>query len=448
MNIQDYPKKIIKTIKEKGEKNTSFFEALSPEDKKIHKGRKDFIVDYVAGNIVISITAGSYLAGLLNYAGIPPQINGIVLSIPVLLGIFQIFGAIISQRLRTQKKFVLFGIAAHRLCFSLLFMYPFIFGPTILCALMIVGTYAVGYFFSVSIGPAASNWLVSLVPEKIRGDFFSKRERYILTGVALSSMLVSLILDKAKIYNYLATGYAIIGIFLIIVSFVDIYHVSRIYEPETVYKKQKFTFKALIEPILDKKYFKVISILILWQACVQISNPFMGIYYVRSIKIDYTLIGIVILLATIEKAIVVRRWGKFADKTSWENVLKITVAIYATSQATQIFLSTANFLWLYPMAQLIGNVALSALGISLFNIQFSYLKFEKAVIYIAVGGTVSCFFGFGFALIGSKILTLVNNAGIGFNGNQVLIFISSLIGFTLSLYIHRSFRKDKNIEPN
>lgn len=416
------------------------YDSLSPTDQKIHLGRKYFVMDNVSIYIILSICAGSYLAGLLNFVGVPPEINGIILSLPVLAGFFQIIGAIISQKLHTQKRFVLFGIAVHRICLSIVFLYPLIFGTTIFCAFMIVTTYAVGFFVGTAVGPSASNWIVSLVPPEIRGGYFSRRERFSLMGVAAATMLVSLILDKSKMINQVVFGFAVVGAALLTVAIFDIVHVAKIYEPETLCVKKKFTFQALLEPILDKKFIKVIMIFVLWQASSQIAIPFMGIYYISNIKMDYTIIGIVTLIVTIEKALIVSRWGKFADRTSWDNVLKIAVLFYATSQTIQIFLSSTNFIWLYPFAMIIGNVAWSVLGIALFNIQFQFINHEKATIYIGVCGTISGLLGFGVALAGSFILKIVNDMSLPFSGYQVLILLSALLGFALSYYIYKKVR--------
>ncbi len=430
-------------IKTKLEVRKVLFNGLSEEDKKIHLGRRFFIYDNISIYIIISICAGSYLAGLLNFVGIPPEINGIILSLPVLAGIFQIIGAIISQNIHSQKNFVVFGIAVHRICLSIIFIYPIIFGTTLLCAFLIVGTYMAGYFVGTSVGPAAANWIVTLVSADKRGEYFSKRERYSLLGIAGATLIVSIVLDKTKVINQVALGFAIVGVILLAVAIFDIIHVAKIYEPKAVFIKKKFSLFSLVEPLLDKKFMKVILVFILWQASTQIAIPFMGLYYIDSIKMNYTVIGVVAIFVTLEKALIVGLWGKFADKTSWDNVLKIAVMIYALSQAIQIFLSTTNFIWLFPIAAIVGNVAWSVLGIAFFNIQFQFAHPAKSTMYIGVCGAISGLLGFGFALVGSKILTVVNAAGLPFNGYQALIMLSAALGFILSLFMHRNVRSEK-----
>ncbi len=433
---------MLKRMKQRNEAKQLVYDALPAQEQKIQSGRRYFIIDNISIYIITTVCAGSYLAGILKFVGVPPEINGIILSIPVLAGLFQTVGAIISQRLHSQKQLVVFGSAVHRICLAMVFLYPLLFGPTMLCVLLIIVTYATGYFVGTAISPASSNWIVNLVPPESRGGYFSKRERYSLTGIAVATMVVSLILDKFKLIGHVAWGFAVVGVILMAVAVFNIIHLAKIYEPESMSAKRKFSFKSLMEPLFDKKFGKVIMVFILWQTSVQIAIPFLGIYYIDTIKMDYTIIGVVALIVTVEKILIVSRWGKYADKTSWDNVLKVSLLFYAAGQALQIFLSSSNFIWLYPMALIIGNVAWSVLGIALFNIQFQFINPENATLYIGVCGTISGLLGFGIALLGSKILTVVNALMLPFSGYQVLIFLSSLFGFILSLYIHKKMKRE------
>lgn len=430
-------------INENREVSALHFDSLSDVDKKIYLGRQNFIVDNVSLYILISICAGSYLAGLLSYAGVPASINGIVLSIPVLAGFFQIIGAVISQKIQSQKKFVVFGIAVHRICLSIVFLYPIIFGTGIVCVIMIIATYAIGFFIGTAIGPAASNWLISLVPPNGRGAYFSKRERYSLLGVAVATMVAGVILDKSEAAGLIVWGFAVIGVILLAVSIVDVVYVSRIYEPPSEHPRVRFSLANLIEPIRDKSFLKVIIIFILWQASAQILIPFLGLYLIKDIGMEYTLIGFVILLVTLEKAIIVRRWGVFADRTSWDYVLKIAVIIYAVGNILLLFMSPGNYFWIYPFSAIVSNVAWSVLGISLVNLQFQFIKPENAKMYIGMCGTISGLAGFMFALLGSQILRLVNKLDIFINGTQFLILLSTVLGFILAFYIHKTMGHKK-----
>lgn len=436
-----YLEQVTRNIREKRELSTDFYNNLDPAEKLVHKSRQYFVIDNISIYIIVSICAGSYLAGLLKYAGVSAQLNGMILSLPVLAGIFQLIGAVISQKLHTQRIFILTGVTVHRICLSILFLYPLLLGPTKLCIVMIVITYATGFFVGTAVGPAAGNWLICLVPQNIRGSYFSRREKFSLFGVAAATLIVSVILDKAKAMEAIAWGFAVVGVLLLTVAAVDIAHMAKIHEPALSCSGNSIKLTTFLEPLRNIKFLKIIFVFVLWQATTQIAIPFMGIYYIENIKMNYTMIGTVSLIVTLEKALIVGWWGKYADRTSWDHVLKVAIGIFSFSQAMQVFLSASNAIWLYPLAQLIGNIAWSVFGIAFFNIQYQFLDPKKATVYIGVCGTISGILGFATALGGSWILTLVSGSGLPFSGYQVLIALSSLIGFVLFFFMHQFVKK-------
>lgn len=435
-------------IKTRNSNQKAAFEVLPDEEKKVVRGRRNFVVDNISIYVIVSISAGSFLAGLLKYVGVPAEINGLILAIPVLAGFFQIIGAIVSQKLDSQKALVVTGIAIQRTCLSVIFIYPLIFGTGVVSSILIIITYAAGFFAGTIAGPSAATWLVSLVPAHLRGKYFSMRERLSMLFVAGAMVTASLVLDKFEQLGNIVYGFAAIGFFLLIVSAVDVYHVARIHEPPSGLLKGRFSLNSLLEPIKDKVFIKVIIVLILWQISAQVAIPFMGLYYIENIGISYTMIGVVALVVTLEKALIVNLWGKFADRTSWDHVLKYAVLIFAVSQIMQVFLTAGNYVWLYPLALIVGNISWSVLNIAFFNFQFHFINPAKSTFYIGVCGAMSCMAGFLAALAGSALLNFINRSGFAFSGHRLLILISALLGGLLSLYMHLTFSKIIKVNRN
>ncbi len=419
------------------------FEALPEEGKKIERGRRNFVIDNISIYIISSICAGSYLAGLLKYAGVPAEINGLILAIPVLAAAFQIVGAALSQRLNAQKAFVVTGIAIQRVCMSVIFIYPLLFGPGAATAALIIVTYAAAFIAGTAAGPSASNWLVSLVPARLRARYFSMRERLSLLFVAAAMVSVSPVLDRFKQAGSIVTGFAVVGFFLLAVSIVDIVYVAQTYEPASGLAKGRFTFQSILEPLRDKAFARVIVVLILWQISAQICIPYLGLYFIDNIGISYTAIGVVAFAVTIEKALIVNVWGRFADRTSWGHVIKIAILIFAASQILFIFLTRGNAGWFYPAAAVVANVAWSVLNIAFFNFQFHFVNPARSTAYIGVSGAISGTSGFLAALAGSFLLGAVNRSGFPFGGQRVLLLISGLMSGALVLYMHRRFPRQE-----
>ncbi|MDD4327707.1 MAG: MFS transporter [Eubacteriales bacterium] len=422
---------------------------MDPHEQRVHQGRRNFVIDNISAYVIVTICAGSYLAGLLQYAGVPDELNGLILAIPVLAGAFQIAGALVSQKLNSQKTFVVSGIAIQRFCLSVIFFYPLIFGPGLLASVMMVLTYAIGFLAGTTVGPSAGNWLVSLVPSGQRAKYFSYREKLSLLFVAAATVVASQFLDRFRAADMIVIGFASIGAFLMIFTVVDVIHVSRIYEPHSGIEKRRASLSDIAEPLKDATFRKVIVVLVLWQASVQLAVPFLGLYFIDNIGISYSMIGIVALIITVERALIVEIWGKLAERSTWENVLKLAILIFASSQFMLFFLNRNNFIWFYPLTQVVSGIAWSVLNIGFFNFQYQFIKPSRSTVYIGVCGAISGIAGFVSALAGSGILNAVGSGGIGrfdVSGHRILLLVSSFISIALFLYMHLNFRKIRSPE--
>lgn len=417
--------------------------SLSLEEKKIRHGQKFFVFDNFSAYLIGFICAGSYLAGLLNYVGLPNELSGIVLAIPVLAGVFQLIGAMASQGLDRQKGFVVTGLFIHRFFLSVIFFYPLIFGSGRLTSFLMVATYGLGYFAGTAVGPSSANWLVNLVPFSKRAGYFSYRERLSFIFIAIATLGASLILDSAKSNSVLPWGFAAIGLFIMIFTLATTLNMLKVYEPHSGLTKKRSKIKDLWEPVKDSDFRRVIWVYIIWQIATQISVPFLGIYYIDDIGISYSLIGVVAFVIILERALVIGVWGRYAEKTTWENVLKIAILFFSLGHALLIFLGTGNHLWMYPLAQLVLGISYSILNVAFLNFQYGHLKSEAATIYIGVCAAVSGIFGFLSAFSGSFILKSVENIFPEIAGQRILLLISVILGVGLTLYIHLSFREDK-----
>ncbi len=406
---------------------------LSPEEIKILHGRRNFVVDNVSAYVIVSICAGSYLAALLKSVGVANQLNGLILAIPVLAGPMQLIGAALSQGLSSQKKFVMTGIGLQRFSLSVIFLYPLLFGPGLVTSIAMVTTYALGYFAGVAVGPSTGNWLISLLTPKDRAGYFASRERISLLVSAAVIALASFLLDILDAPEHLPWAFAIIGLILMGFSVFNMIKLGSTHEPDTGLVGKRFSLRDLSYPFRNKAFRRVIWVYILWQATTQISVPFMGLYYIDTIGISFSVIGLVTFIVTVERALIVEFWARFALRFGWDKVLSLAVAFFALSQFILIFLSSGNAIVIYTLAQIVVGIANSTMSIGLFNYQYSHLDMKRSTVYVGVCGAVSGLTGYGFALLGSFVLNMVKTYDINFSGHKILLIISVFLALIMVL---------------
>lgn len=414
----------------------------SPPDTLI-KARRGFVVDVSVTFVMATVCAGGYLAGLLDYVGASQSLNGVIAAIPVMAAAFQVLGAVAIEGLARRKTAICIGLAIHRLAMAAMFLMPVLLGKSVISLIAVVGVFTLGNLASSFAGPAFSTWIIACTPGDIRGAYFSLRERYGLVCAALSSIVASFIFDKFASPEHQTIGFLIVGGVLLALAIMDIITIIRIYKPLELPPRKGFKLRSLAMPFKDKAFFKVIVLLTLWQVCTNLWVPFTGVYLVNEIKVNYGLLGVVGCIVTIEKALLVRRWGRSADKNTWGWVLCRAVGVIAVSTIFFAFITPQNVAFLYLAQQMLSNIAWSVMGMALFNVQFDYINNANQSLYVGVCGAVSGVSGFIAAMCGGAIYDAVNAMNLPINGMQTLILLGTLIAALLCIFIRVKFVKKK-----
>lgn len=253
------------------------------------RGRKLFIAEGCCANGVVTLTTGAFLSGYAGYLGADDSLNGIIGSIPVLLCTLQMFSSVVLENLR-QKKFLIACFALiHRLLLSSVFFVPLVVEDNAGRLAAVVAIYVVAHFFGAFIGTGTGSWLLSLVPENIRGTYLGRKDAFAFAFTTVLSLLCGRILDWMRGAHQDLLGYYIIGLIVLSTAFTDFWCLSSIREP--VQETHRRSLKAaVIDPLLDREYRKVIGLYMFWNLALQVAGPFFSVYMVTGLSLDYTYI--------------------------------------------------------------------------------------------------------------------------------------------------------------
>ena len=251
------------------------------------RGRKLFIAEGCCANGVVTLTTGAFLSGYAGYLGADDSLNGIIGSIPVLLCTLQMFSSVVLENLR-QKKFLIACFALiHRLLLSSVFFVPLVVEDNTGRLAAVVAIYVVAHFFGAFIGTGTGSWLLSLVPENIRGTYLGRKDAFAFAFTTVLSLLCGRILDWMRGAHQDLLGYYIIGLIVLSTAFTDFWCLSSIREP--VQETHRRSLKAaVIDPLLDREYRKVIGLYMFWNLALQVAGPFFSVYMVNGLSLDYT----------------------------------------------------------------------------------------------------------------------------------------------------------------
>lgn len=407
-------------------------------DKTCEQIRNGFLVDIVVIFVMNTICAGSYLAGLLQYAGVSEELVGLISAVPVMAAVFQVLGAAAVSAMPNKKLAVCLGIGIHRVLMAVIFLIPVALGRTPLAQLLTVAAYTLGHFAQAFATPQFSTLLVRVTPEDIRSSYLSTRERYGLVAAALSAILASFLLDGLGLRGLYRLAFLLIGLMLLLGAVVNVLAVCRMEMPVRG-PVRRLSIKALLAPMGDSGYRKVILLLVLWQVAHQSWSPFTGIYLLNNMQASYTLLGVVAVVCSFEKALLVKYWGRFVSRTSWEKALTWAMVVYGVTTLLFLFITPGNVGWMYTLQQVLANIAWSFLGIGLFNIQCRYIEDEDKSLHLGVGAAISGLAGFAATMVATPVYAAVNHAGWAVNGQQLLVVFGVCCAVAIVALLHRAF---------
>lgn len=427
-----------------------------PENKSHYKiSRNAFIVDGATANTIIALVSGVYLSGFLEYIGVSPTLNGIISALPALVSISQPLGAIYAQNHPKRKPFVCAGALIHRLIFTSLFFVPCFIGNKAVTVAAVTLLLCIAHFIAAFISPAASNWIISLTPQKIRGKYFSTREMYTLATLSAVSLIAGFFLDRTKASENQGLGFIIVGVIVGILAIVNFISLSRVMEPESIEQPAKgiSLANAIKMVATDKEFRPVLLAYTAYNLAIQIAVPYHGIYLIGDLQISYNTISIITFICSIEKIVIMRRWGRLADKTSWANACKISIGIIGIAHIANSLLMPQNAWWLYPVTAIASNIGWAAIGISILNVQYDYAPLKGRTLYIGVAAAISGLIGFFGVFIGSFIMKMTIKTqpylfGIELKGQQILMLLSGLLLLGCSVYISNVLEKKQKIINN
>ncbi|NJD01618.1 MAG: MFS transporter [Ruminiclostridium sp.] len=421
----------------------SIYFSNEPLTDKDYKNSRTFLIfEGASARIIIAITSGAFLAGFASYLGAGDSFNGIIGSIPVLTFIIQFLSPLVLEKMEKRKYIITILCLIHRLLLGSMLFVPFVVkGQTVRLAVVAV-IYFISFLLASFITPAAAGLIIDLVPDNIRGRYFGARESYLLGATTVFTLIMGRVLDIFKNNGNEYGGFIVMFSSVFVLTLVNIIFLSSIKEPPVKRSKIELNLRKVVTiPLKDKKFRKIVLVFLLWNIGTQMGLPFFSVYMVTGLKLNYTYIMAVGMLGTLANTLVVRLWGRLADRKSWLFVLKLSILMLSLTHIAWFFVNTSTVYALVPFIHIAGGLSWAGIGISTFNIQFIYSPEEGRTVYIGFNAALSGLMGFLSTLLGSVLLILFSTLKISISsftiGSMQIIFaISGLLLGVCAAYVH------------
>ena len=399
-----------------------YYEQQQLKDKSLKYSIKD--------GVFASIMSGmseSYIHAFAVFLKATNAQIGLLSSIPqLMIALFQVPAARITEKLKQRKKIVLISVFFNALTLFLISFLPYLTKSVVLL-IVLFSLYLLFNSFAV---PAWSSWMGDLVDDNKRGRYFGMRNRVTGFFSVISIFIGGYLLDHiSNINGFLAFGviFAIAG-FSRLISF---YFLSRKYEP--TYKsldEERFTFTQFLKRITQTNFGIFTIYVCLMQFAANVASPFIIVFQLKVLNFSYLQYAILIGTTATVTFITIKYWGEHSDDFGNKKMFQITGMLIFIIPLLWVFIR--SFKWAVVEAIFSGFVW-AGFNLSASNFIYDTVRPSKrtqAIAYFNVIKGISVFIG---ASLGGLLSIVLPDTKIFISSLVIIFIISAVLRLSASL---------------
>lgn len=327
---------------------------------------RGFLVDNMLCMSAYWASAGTVIAALATYYGLPLALSTVITGLTSTLPIVQLWGGLQYSKTQQPRRFLLVANGAWRV------VLPFVFFTVLLpqglgrvfAPLLFFVAVAVFHFAC----PSQTEWMVGCVEGKAKADYYSVREMSFMLVYTLVFCGVNLLLNGAEQRGNLQPAFLCIGVLLTALILPSLRVLFRLPAPEqrASGKAQRHAFRAAFA---QKGFRRVVSCSMLWSFSVMFVGSFSAIYQIGVLHVSFIQIMLWTTLANLARALFAPVMARLAARLGWRTVTCGCMLLYAVAALAWSGITRQNLWPLYPLACLLGGVPFAGINVGFLQLQ-------------------------------------------------------------------------------
>jgi MFS family permease len=312
-------------------------ESANPRPAVLRRTLSLVTLAWVFGSVWQTATAGAPLTMFATSLHASQFEFGLLSALPFMATLISMPASLLIERTGQRKRIFLWGQYVNRLLWIPIALIPVYmlhrFGRagyhpamSVFMLLMFV-MYAGG---AVG-GPAWTSWMADVVPERLRGKYFSRRRQWGIASAIPAALVAGWMLD------HLSSGgatprpmvvmewCAIIFMWSSVFGFTDIHLFQYIDDPDQPPPKRISLLGVFAEPLRDAQFLWFAGFVATMTFAVSFMGQFVTLYMLEKLRITNTQVQLMLLVAPmIAQLFVLPIWGHAADRMGKKPVLAIS----------------------------------------------------------------------------------------------------------------------------
>lgn len=412
-----------------------------------------YIIEAGLEYFISILVTGAFLASILSYNGVSDKVTGITTALASFGYTAQAVAVLFIRPKTKGKKMVILLHTLNQLMFAALYMTPFIKVSQGVKTTLFIILFLGGNLIANVASPFKLSWMMSYVDDSTRGIFTARKEVVSLIGGMIFSYAMGGISDYFKSIGKDDIGFFVCGItvFMLCVSHtISMLVVKDDKNAKTVQQeRKKYTLKSVLDiTVLDSRFRKIIYLDIMWHVASSIVSPFLGTYQINELGFSLTYVAVIAIIGSVARVMFSGFFGRYADKHSWAKMLTVVFFIGAMSYLVNSFTNPSNGKIFYVLFLVLNGIFYAGSNSGLMNVAFDYVKHEDRAAALGIKTAIGGIMGFSASLIGSQILSTVQENGnmvfgITIYAQQILSFIAFIVMMCIVIYINKIICKMK-----
>jgi MFS family permease len=406
----------------------------------------------------VTVGAAPALTGLTTSLGTSNIMYAVIMAMPVVGAIFQVFASLYIENTGRRKSLFLIAGLTHRLLWLPIALIPLMIDSNhnSIRVLLITLLIAISSAGSSICAITFSSWMGSLVPSEIKGRFFGKRTMIYTITSMFAALGSGILLDTLPGFP----GFAVVFGIAAILGATDIFLFIWIKEPPIIPSENKLEFRKIImEPFKNKNYMRYTMFVSLWFFSVNLAGPFFNRYMIQELHMNFLMITLFSqVIAASATILSIRLWGNLMDKYGSKPIMFICCCVVVLFPFSWLFVTPSN-IWLILIINAGGGVFWPGFEMAAMN-QSIWLSPEKnRSMYIAIYMLVVSLLGTAISFICGGILMEISNGIIGnnkipflmgqnLNSYHVLFIISGLMRLLVLKFSSKSYIEEDSQSPS
>lgn len=328
-----------------------------------------------------------FLTKLLTLLGASSGQFGILSATGQLSMVLQPLGALVTRRMTHHRRSTVLWAAAGRVMTPLLGVIPLLLpsGDALMAVLLV-------YAISTAVLSVSTNiwtgWIARMVPLRIRGRFFARRNSILVAFGLAVAFVVGIIVDEAG-----SDSEKLKTIFLVIFSAAGVIGLAGLRilstQPERPVPPNPLpASRILLEPFRDRNFRKLCLFGVWWMMAVGIGAPFWQPFMIQVLRMGITQMLLYGITSTIGTILTLKYWGRLVDR--FGNIAAMKLAIMTGTVVPLIWLFvTPDSLWIIYAESVISGSMWGCVGIVTANLVLAVAPEDRVQAYSGLYGAFS-----------------------------------------------------------